>query len=178
MWSLPNLFTFLRLALTPPIVWAILERRHYLAIELFAGAALTDVIDGGLARRFGWTSTWGAYLDPVADKVLLSSVYLALAAIESVPWWLVILIFGRDLLILAAVGLALRFTQYRRFQPSVWGKASTFFQILAAVSALARNALGGPALDHAASALVWPAAAATVWSGIHYGWRFRSGSRP
>src|SRR5579883_2909018 len=109
-------------------------RRTPRALALFAAAAVTDALDGALARRFGWTSTAGAYLDPIADKALLSGLYLTLAVTGDIPWWLVGLIFGRDLLILAAAGLALLFTRLRAFPPSLWGKVSTIFQVLTAVA--------------------------------------------
>src|SRR5438067_8641369 len=139
--NLPNFFTLARLVLTPFIVKEILDGRHILALELFALAAFTDILDGAAARRFGVTTETGAYFDPIADKCLLSGVFLALAIARIVPWWLVAIIFGRDLLILAGTGIVLLFTSVRRFPPSVWGKASTFVQILTAVAWMARNAL-------------------------------------
>src|SRR5689334_2751866 len=98
----PNFFTFLRLLLVPFVIRAILTGHPTLALSLFALAAVTDVIDGALARHFDLISQAGAYLDPIADKMLLSGVYLALAAAGSVPWWLVGVIFGRDLYLLLA----------------------------------------------------------------------------
>ena len=169
--TLPNLFTLARLVLAPFILCAILDRRHMTAAVLFAAAAATDGIDGYLARKLHAATPAGAYLDPIADKFLLSGVYLVLAVIGSVPWWLVALIFGRDLLILGSSGAALLLTQLRAFPPSVWGKVSTFFQILTAVAFLARNAIGSPILQTLCAALIWSTAAFTLWSGIHYGWR-------
>ncbi len=169
--TLPNLLTISRLALTPFVLCAILDGRAMSAAVLFAAAAATDGIDGYLARRLHEVSRAGAYLDPIADKLLLSGVYLALAVTGSVPWWLLGLIFGRDLLILGSSGAALLMTKLREFSPSVWGKISTFFQILTAVAFLARNALRFPLLEALCAALIWPTAALTVWSGIHYGWR-------
>jgi cardiolipin synthase len=167
----PNLFTLARLLLAPVIVIAILNHRAFAALCVFAAAAATDVIDGYLARNFGAATAAGAFFDPIADKLLLTGVYLALALSRSVPWWLVGVIFGRDLLILAASAIALLATKLRAFPPSRWGKASTFFQILTAVCFLARDALGWPVLSVLSAALVWPTLALTVWSGIHYGWR-------
>jgi cardiolipin synthase len=169
--TLPNLFTLARLLLTPVIVWAILTHRAFDALAIFAAAAATDLIDGYLARRFGSATPGGAFLDPIADKILMTGVYLALAFEGSVPWWLVGIILGRDLLILAAASVALRTTKLRAFPPSVWGKASTFFQILTAVAFLGRNAFASTLLATIAAVLVWPTIALTVWSGTHYGWR-------
>jgi cardiolipin synthase len=169
--TLPNLLTASRMLLTPFILYGILERRAMDAAVLFAVAAATDAIDGYLARRMHAATSAGAYFDPIADKVLLSGVYLVLAIVGSVPWWLLAVIFGRDLLILSSSGVALLLTHLREFPPSLWGKISTFFQILTAVAFLARNAFGTPFLETLCSALIWPTAALTVWSGIHYGWR-------
>jgi cardiolipin synthase len=134
-------------------------------------AAATDLIDGYLARHAGAASAVGAFFDPIADKLLMTGVYLALALEGSVPWWLVAVIFGRDLLILAAAAVALMATKLRAFPPSVWGKASTFFQILTAVLFLGRNAFGSSLLIALSAASIWPTLAMTVWSGVHYGWR-------
>jgi cardiolipin synthase len=103
--------------------------------------------------------------------MLLTGVYLALALSGSIPWWLVGVIFGRDIFILAASAVALAATKLRAFPPSQWGKASTFFQILTAVAFLGRNAFGSHLLATLAATLIWPTLALTVWSGVHYGWR-------
>jgi len=169
--TLPNLFTLARLALAPVVAYEILQRRAFLALCIFAVAAATDLIDGYLARHLGAATASGAFLDPIADKLLLTGVYLAMALAGSVPWWLVAVIFGRDLLILAAAALALLTTKLRAFPPSIWGKASTFFQIWAAVFFMARNAFRSPFLGALAGAFVWPTLVLTVWSGINYGWR-------
>ncbi|HWQ52211.1 MAG TPA: CDP-alcohol phosphatidyltransferase family protein [Bryobacteraceae bacterium] len=171
MFSVPNLFTSLRLLLAPVVIRAILHGQHNLALAVFAIAAATDGLDGAIARQFKQITTAGAYLDPIADKVLLSGVYLALAIAEMLPWWFVALIFGRDLLILSFAVYAISFTTLRKFEPSVWGKLSTFLQIVTAVTWMARNVLMHPAVDVVANALIWPTAAATVWSGLHYAWR-------
>ena len=82
--NLANLFTLARLILAPFVITAILRRHHGQALALFAAAAVTDALDGALARRYGWTTKAGAYIDPVADKALLSGAYLALAVIGSI----------------------------------------------------------------------------------------------
>ena len=168
--NVPNLFTLARVALTPLVVVAIVEGRHLRAASLFSLAAGTDLVDGAVARRFGSATPEGAYLDPIADKLLLSGVYLALAVARLLPWWLVAVVFGRDILILLAAAVALLLTRLRNFPPSRWGKLSTFAQVVTAVMWMARNAFPYQPLEVAAAALIWPTAALTVWSGIHYGW--------
>jgi len=166
--NVPNLFTLLRLILLPFIIQAIFNSRHLVALELFGAAALTDALDGAWARRFGVSTSVGAYFDPIADKCLLSGVFLALALGELLPWWLVGLVFARDLYILSGVCLFLIFTSVRRFPPSVWGKASTLVQILTVVAYMVRNAFPNPAWAVLAEAMLWPSAALTLWSGIDY----------
>src|SRR5258705_1121480 len=163
--NLANLFTFARLLAAPFAVQAILREQHGRALAIVLVAALTDTIDGALARRFGMATSAGAYFDPIVDKVFLSAVYFSLAIISTVPWWLVIEIFTRDVLILAASGVLLLMGR-RRFPPSVWGKASTFLQIALALAVMIRNASPGaaPPLD----ILVWAVAALTAFRGIHY----------
>ncbi|MBZ5580021.1 MAG: CDP-alcohol phosphatidyltransferase family protein [Acidobacteriia bacterium] len=168
---MPNAFTILRLLLVPWVIRAIWTGHLTRALILFAGAAITDLLDGAIARRFRLSSPAGAYLDPIADKVLLSGVYLALAGSGTFPWWLVILIFGRDLYILLGVGVFLWMTPIRKFPPSVWGKVSTFVQVATAVVWMARNLLFGPVLEALMPAMLWPCAAVTIASGVHYTWR-------
>jgi cardiolipin synthase len=168
---IPNLLTLARIVLAPFVFAAIVSGRPVLALVLFACAALTDGLDGLLARRFHESTPLGAYLDPVADKILLSGVYVSLASAGSVPWWLVAVIFTRDIFLLLSSVIALLFTSFRQLRPSVWGKVSTLVQIACALAWMAQNAVPSAALHALAQALVWPAAAATIWSGLHYGWR-------
>lgn len=169
--NLPNLLTLTRLVLVPFIIQAILEGRHFLGLLLFAAAAATDVMDGAAARYFGLTTQTGAYLDPIADKCLLSGVFLALAVAQIVPWWFVAVVFGRDIYILIAVAAILLVSPVREFPPSVWGKISTFLQILTAVIWMARDVLELRVLNSLSAAILWPCMAFTLWSGIHYTWR-------
>jgi cardiolipin synthase len=164
MVTLPNFITTCRIALTPFVVLAILAGNCRRALVLCAVAGCSDGLDGFLARSFNWKSRLGAYLDPIADKLLLTSVYVSLAVASMVPWWLVWLVIGRDAFILAMVVSAFAFTRYRDFPPSIAGKISTAIQIVAALSVLA---ICGRAPD----ILIWPVAAVTTWSGIDYGVR-------
>ncbi|MEX2264499.1 MAG: CDP-alcohol phosphatidyltransferase family protein [Bryobacteraceae bacterium] len=166
----PNLITLLRLVLVPFVVRDILREDYKSAAAIFLFAAFTDAVDGFLARRFGWISRAGAYLDPVVDKIFLSAIFISLAIEQAIPWWFVALVFARDFLLLFSSALAMIFTRLRAFPPTPWGKLSTFFQILCAASVLFYNAVPLAVLEAAARTLLWLAAAATLWSGIHYGW--------
>jgi cardiolipin synthase len=166
-----NLLTLLRLVLVPFVILAIIDGRHTLALALFAGAAFTDVLDGAVARRFHLATQAGAWLDPVADKCLLSGAFLALAGAGAVPWWLVFIIFGRDLYILAGVAIVMWLTPIRKFPPSIWGKVCTMIQGVTAAAWMAGN-VGG------ARVMLWLCAGFTIWSGIHYTWRTLRVVRP
>lgn len=167
MFNLPNLFTLARLVLAPFIAADILNHRDGRAIILLFIAGFTDVIDGFLARRFSASTATGAYFDPIADKILLSVIYISLGVAHAMPWWMVALVFGRDLLILAMAAYGLLFTSFRKFPPSVWGKISTFFQIAAALVVMGARA-GIPAPVTLALCLM---VFGTIVSGFHYVWR-------
>jgi cardiolipin synthase (CMP-forming) len=169
--NLANLFTLLRLLLTPVVIVAVVEGRHRLALAIFFVAALTDVLDGWAARRRDASTAAGAYFDPIADKCLMSGVFIALAAAGMMPWWVVAVVLGRDLYIVLGAGILMAFTKIRKFPPSVWGKASTFVQILTVSCWLTRDAFPVQALRTIGAGVLWPCVAATVWSGLHYTWR-------
>lgn len=167
MFNLPNLFTLARLLLAPFVAADILHNRYARAIILLFVAGFTDVIDGFLARRTKTTTPVGAYFDPIADKVLLSVVYISLGLAGAMPWWMVAVVFGRDVLILAMAAYGLLFTTVRKFPPSVWGKISTFFQIAAALVVMgARAGIAAP-VTLVLSLMVF----GTIVSGVHYVWR-------
>ncbi len=167
MFNLPNLFTLARLLLAPFVAADILHGRYGRAIILLFAAGFTDVIDGYLARRLHVSTTAGAYFDPIADKILLSVIYISLGVAGAMPWWMVAVVFGRDVLILAMAAYGLLFTHFRKFPPSVWGKISTFFQIAAALTVMGARA-GIPAPVTLALCLML---FGTIVSGLHYTWR-------
>jgi cardiolipin synthase (CMP-forming) len=167
LFNLPNLFTLARLVLAPFIAADILHGSYGRAIILLFAAGFTDVIDGFLARRLQAATPAGAYFDPIADKILLSVIYISLGLAGAMPWWMVGVVFGRDVLILAMAAYGLVFTKLRKFPPSAWGKISTFFQIAAALVVLGARA-GIPAPVTLALCLM---VLGTIVSGIHYVWR-------
>ena len=155
----------------PFAVQDILNGHHSRALIIVLLAALTDTIDGTLARRFGMATSVGAYFDPIVDKLFLSAVYISLAMISTVPWWLVIELFARDVVILGSSGTLILLDRRRRFPPSIWGKASTFLQIACALAILVNNAFPDAIPGGWAYSLFLPVAALTAFSGIHYLWR-------
>jgi cardiolipin synthase len=120
----------LRLAFLPVFIIAVHYEQYGWALGVLVLAGLSDGLDGLLARELNQRTPLGAYLDPIADKLLLSASYIELALHGKVEWWLAILVLGRDILILVAAAVILITVGYRPFPPSIWGKATTFFEIL------------------------------------------------
>jgi cardiolipin synthase (CMP-forming) len=128
--TVPNQLTFLRLAFLPFFIMAIhYEKYNYALIILFA-AGLSDALDGLLARGLNQKTPLGAYLDPLADKLLMSTSYLELAIHGKIAWWLTILVLGRDVLLLMASAVILITVGYMSLPPSIYGKLTTLFEIL------------------------------------------------
>ena len=168
--NLPNLLSAIRLILAPIVAWSIWSRDFRQAAVLVFIAGATDALDGFLARHFSWQSRLGAYIDPLADKLLLVLSYLALGASAAVPAWLVWLVLGRDVLILIMVGIAFRFTAVRTFPPSLLGKASTAVQVLTALVVIVDRAYVSLDYRFLEQTLIALTAAATLGSGLHYLW--------
>ncbi len=130
MRQLPDFITFVRLAASPFLAWLLLESRFREALALVLLAGLTDWLDGFAARRLGVSGRLGVVLDPLADKVLLVTLFVVLGAVRLIPVWLVFLAIGRDVVIVVGALLLRMFRDIRRFAPSMLGKVSTFFQIV------------------------------------------------
>jgi cardiolipin synthase len=171
----PNLLTLLRICLVPMLVTAVLDKHYALGFGLFVAAGLTDALDGLLARLLKQYTMLGEYLDPVADKLLLSTLFLVLTHMGLIPMRVTVLVFGRDVGILVVSALLYAATGRRDFGPSLLGKANT----LAQVSAVAAVLLQAMLLDqHVAVRWVaifeqwalWATMALTIASGLHYSW--------
>lgn len=170
MRHLPNALTIARILLTPFIGLALAGQQARAAFWMVFVAGFSDLFDGWAARRFGWGSKLGAILDPLADKFMLATVYLGLAAGGALPWWIVWLVLGRDLAILAFGAWAWRRAAIREFPPTAWGKVSTFCQMALAGWTMMGGAFPGLVEPEVITISLWLAAAATVWSALHYGW--------
>jgi cardiolipin synthase len=128
-----------RILLVPVVVWAIAAGQLHIAFILFMVAAISDAVDGFLAKRFGMTSELGAYLDPLADKVLIVSIYISLAVTAVIPKWLVILVVSRDIMIVGAVILSWLVGKPVRVKPLMVSKLNTAAQIVYACVVLASH---------------------------------------
>ncbi len=136
----PNLLTLFRLFTIPFLVTNLLDHRNRLALLLFLMAGASDALDGQIARRFGQSTRVGQYLDPIADKLMLSTLFLTVTHIHLVPRYVTVLVFARDLGILVICGLLYFTGTLRDFQPSIMGKLNTFVQVTAVLLVLVEAA--------------------------------------
>jgi len=138
--SIPNVITLARILLVPIIVWAIASSQMEIAFAVFVVAGVSDAIDGFLAKRFNLTSELGALLDPLADKALLVSIYMALGIWGAIPRWIVILVVSRDIMIVSAVIVSWLFDKPVQMKPLMVSKLNTAAQV--AFAALVLGSLG------------------------------------
>jgi len=165
--SIPNLITLGRVILVPIVFWLLVSGRIQAAFVLFVVAGISDAIDGFLAKRFNWQTELGAYLDPLADKMLVVSIFVALGVLGELPSWLVIAVVSRDILIVMAVVLSWLLDNPVRIKPLVVSKINTVTQIVLAATVLADEGFG-LGIGDIRTALVWATAASTLASLVAY----------
>jgi len=141
---LPNLLCVLRMLLAVPVAWLLLEREYQATLWIFAFAALTDGLDGALAKRFGWTSELGKVLDPLADKLLLVTAFVMLTVIDLVPVWLTAAVVLRDVVIGSGAWIYKARFGPLQGQPTPVSKANTVCQILYVLAVVATAGTGWP----------------------------------
>jgi cardiolipin synthase len=170
-WTLPNFITLLRLAALPFFLFAISAGRFGIALAIFVVAGVSDGIDGYLARRFDMKSALGAYLDPIADKLLMTGSYLFLSipsfpAAIKIPVWLAVIVISRDILLMTVGLLMILSSGVRQFPPTWLGKVTTVTHIVTILIVLCTNLWQWPL------AIAWiafgGAATTTVLSGFQY----------
>jgi len=167
----PNLLTFLRLCIVPFLVLAVLDGRYRLAFALFVLAGLTDALDGLMARLLHQRTLLGLYLDPVVDKLLLSTLFLVLHHEALISRRVTVLVFARDLGILIVAAILYATTSLRNFKPSPLGKANTVAQILALASVLLCAFYAPPWAMVLRRWSLTATVTLTLLSGFHYAWR-------
>jgi cardiolipin synthase len=131
IFTAPNQLTLLRMIFVPFIVIHLVEGRYLWALVVFVIAGFSDGLDGLLARTLHQQTLLGQYLDPIADKLLLSTVFLVLSILRKIPWKYTVVVFSRDISILAASAVLFAIAGLRNFRPSIFGKANTVSQIAA-----------------------------------------------
>ncbi len=148
--TIPNLITIFRLILVPVVIVVIMQGRWSAAFILFVVAGVSDGVDGFIAKRFDMRSEFGAYIDPLADKALLVSIYVTLAIVGVLPSWLAIVVVSRDIMIVAAVLLSWVMARPVKIRPLLISKLNTVAQIGFATLVLSTKAFGidaGPFVD-------------------------------
>lgn len=165
--SIPNFISICRLLLVPAVVYLIVTGEFLAAFWLFVVAGISDAVDGFIAKRFHSQTELGAYLDPLADKALLVSIYVSLGVLSEMPVWLVFLVVSRDIFIVCAVMLSWMLSQPVTMAPLMISKANTTGQILLVTVILADLAFG-LAMENIRTALVIVVAGLTALSAAAY----------
>jgi cardiolipin synthase len=179
--TIPNLLSVLRMGLAPLFIISVLDGKPLRALILFLVAGATDSLDGFIARRANQQSLLGAYLDPIADKILLTSAYIALSIPSlnhgvQIPLWITVLVIARDLMIVVMAVIMALASGIRNFPPSKLSKFNTLVQVVAVLVVLVSALL--PNLEPAATTLLYLVAATTLSSGLHYMFRMSRLERP
>jgi cardiolipin synthase len=168
--NLPNILTLIRILLVPFFVYALIYGHGRWALVVFITAGLTDALDGAIARMCNQQTTLGRYLDPLADKLLLTSAFVALAVLARIPFWVLLIVVSRDIILLVGTVVTMHITQGDYdITPSLLGKVTTFFQLAFVLCALLLlNGVDAGAWFEAALVMV---VGLTTVSGLHYLYR-------
>ncbi len=167
-WTAPNQITLLRLLFVPFVMMNVLDGHFRWALGLVIAAGISDALDGLLARVLKQRTTLGEYLDPIADKLLLSTLFLTLSFVRQIPWRYTVLVFSRDLSIVAIAGVLYVTAGVRDFRPSIFGKMNTFAQILAIFFVLLSRVIDQDWIRVCRRSFLYATAAFTIVSGVHY----------
>ena len=166
----PNLLTLLRLFIIPFLVIEILDGHYGVAFGLFVLAGISDALDGLLARWLSQRTTLGQYLDPIADKLLLSTLFVVLTHVGLMPRYVTVLVFSRDLGILLIATLLFATGTLRDFRPSIFGKLNTLAQIVALIAVLCEKIFVSAHLTVLRDGLVRTIAVLAPLSAAQYAW--------
>ena len=173
--QVPNLLTLLRIAACPVLVLLLRDANYSMALILFLAAGITDGLDGYIAKKFNCTSHLGAILDPIADKLLIASAYIMLAILQDIPFWLLIVVMFRDLVIVTGYLILVTMDNDVQMNPTYVSKINTFLQISLMVGVLLEKA-NWFSIPMLTDLLILGVLVTTVVSGIQYVWLW--GIRP
>jgi cardiolipin synthase (CMP-forming) len=166
----PNLLTLMRLFIIPFLLIEILDGHYGVSFALFMLAGISDALDGLLARWLSQKTTLGQYLDPIADKLLLSSLFVVLTHVGLIPLYVTVLVFSRDVGILLIATLLFATGTLRDFRPSVLGKLNTFVQIVALIVVICQKLFLSQPLATLRDILVRAIAVLAPLSAAQYAW--------
>jgi cardiolipin synthase (CMP-forming) len=167
-WTAPNQLTLLRLIFIPFVITNVLDDNWHWALALLVLAGLSDALDGWLARVLNQRTLLGQYLDPIADKLLLSSLFLVLSIARKIPWKYTVLVLSRDVCILATAMALYATVGFRDFRPSIFGKINTVCQIAAVFFVVLAQVVATPSVVYVERFFLYATFAFTLFSGVHY----------
>jgi len=168
--AFPNLLTLLRLVIIPFIVINVLGGNYGWALGLFVLAGVSDFFDGTLARVLKQRTQLGEYLDPIADKMLLSTLFMVLSIMHKIPWKYTVLVFSRDFSILMVSGVLYITNTLRDFRPSIFGKLNTTAQIAAVFFVILHQVTSAAWITVARRIGLYATMVFTILSALHYIW--------
>lgn len=171
---LPNIITLFRIGMAPLLLLLLKDHQYVLAFYVFIVAGVSDGLDGFIAKRFGYVSQLGAILDPLADKLLVVTCYVMLSLDGHIPFWLLLTVVFRDLLIVAGYLIHVSMSGAMQMRPSYASKINTFMQIFLVVAILGNQAFD-LSLGLWVQALIFVVFLTTVVSGLHYLWLWLAG---
>jgi cardiolipin synthase len=167
--NLPNTLTITRIVIIPLFITAVIYRRYDYALYLFIIAALTDTLDGLIARLTNQKTALGTFLDPLADKFLLVTSFIIFSINDWLPTWLTITVISRDLIVIIGWVLIYLITHTSKVEPTITGKAAIAMQLIVLCYVLLK--INFPVLPDIDMLLMWVTAAITILSGLHYIYR-------
>jgi cardiolipin synthase (CMP-forming) len=168
IFTAPNQLTLLRMAFVPFTVIELVDGHYFWALVLFVAAGFSDGLDGLLARKLHQQTLLGQYLDPIADKLLLSTMFPTLSILHKIPWRFTVVVFSRDISILAASAVLFAISGLRDFRPSIFGKANTFSQIAAVFFVMLLEVRRERWIGIARTTFLRATFAFTIISALHY----------
>lgn len=166
--TVANQLTLMRLIFIPFVIIDVVDGNYFWAMILFVAAGLSDGLDGLLARKLKQQTVLGEYLDPIADKLLMSSMFLVLSFMGQIPWRFTIVVFTRDVCILMVSAVLYIAVGLRNFRPSIFGKMNTFAQVAAVFFTLLFELRPEPAIFIVKRGFLWAVFALTCVSAVHY----------
>jgi cardiolipin synthase (CMP-forming) len=166
--TVANQLTLMRLIFIPFVIINVVDGNYVWAMVLFVAAGLSDGLDGVLARKLQQQTLVGEYLDPIADKLLLSSMFLVLSFMQKIPWRFTIVVFTRDVCILLVSAVLYIAVGLRNFRPSIFGKMNTFAQVAAVFTVMLFEIYPEPWIYRTDRGLLWSVFALTCASAVHY----------
>jgi cardiolipin synthase len=167
--QIPNLLTLVRVAACPILVLLLHERNYELALYVFIAAGVTDGLDGYIAKKFDCVTSFGAVLDPIADKLLIGSAYIMLAILGDIPFWLLVVVMFRDLVIIVGYLILVVMGHDVPMRPTYLSKINTFMQISLMAAVLVEKA-GFLEISALVTILIAGVLMTTIVSGVQYAW--------